>query len=278
SPPHSRRGGPQASRRTRPISRRPPLRRAATALASHSSPRPSGRSLPFAGGWRTLSRKPADKPLQLARALLSGVFGENTPSRAAADPKPVRLLHLRDQRLDVFAVASRQDLFTRPEERFEPRPLVTDDGHPTCGCLEQPHARRIAGRRHVGAGDVEREPARAVELLVLGRRQMLDALDVGRPPNGLVVLRPGDHEPVPRTLLGYLDQQPLQLRLPIRTVGAEITQVPAGPHHQLGAVPLGIDTAVERCCPASPAFALQPLQYRAAAEREIDVEPGNELR
>src|SRR3712207_7481236 len=46
---------------------------------------------------------------------------------------------------------------------------------------EKPHARRIARRPHVGAGDVEREILGAVECAVLGRRQVGRVLDVCRP-------------------------------------------------------------------------------------------------
>ena len=65
---------------------------------------------------------------------------------------------------------------------------------------------------------------------MLGRRQMLDALDIGGPVDVGRILRSGDDEAARRPLPRRLDQQPLERRLAIGAVGAEIAEIPAQRH------------------------------------------------
>ena len=85
-----------------------------------------------------------------------------------------------------------EDLAAGLEQAVEPVPGVGDDRRRAGRGLEQPHAGRPAGGDHVGARDVQREARGGVECGVLGRRQMLDPLDVRRPVDAVGILRAGD--------------------------------------------------------------------------------------
>ena len=73
---------------------------------------------------------------------------------------------------------------------------------------------------------------------------VLDPLEVVRPYDRLGVLRPGDGEVGRRQPPRRLDQQPLQGRLTIVAVGAEVAEVeaPLGLERPVG---VGVDEAVE---------------------------------
>ena len=93
----------------------------------------------------------------------------------------------------VGASASR---ISRPGSKSVSSPSQTSEmiGVPQAAASNSRTLGRQPARDHVGAGDVQREALRGVERGVLGRRQMLDALDVGRPVDVAGILRPGDDE------------------------------------------------------------------------------------
>jgi hypothetical protein len=70
---------------------------------------------------------------------------------------------------------------------------------------------------------------------------MLDPLDIGGPVDLGRILRAGDDEAAIGERTGGLDQQPLQGRLPVGAVGAEIGQVPA-----LGRIERRISVRIDR--------------------------------
>jgi hypothetical protein len=67
-------------------------------------------------------------------------------------------------------------------------------GTPQAAASNSLNAGTIAGGDHVGAGDVQREPAGAVEGRVVGRRHMLQPLDIARPGDVGRILRTCDAE------------------------------------------------------------------------------------
>ena len=143
------------------------------------------------------------------------------------------------------------------------------------GGLEQAHARAVAGGDHVGAGDVEGEAAGRVEARVIGRGEVLDALDVRRPGDVGRIERPGDGEAPVGRAAGRLEEQAVEGRLAVGAVGAEVGEVPAG-GHGLPSVGGGIDRAEERPGGAGAVVALEAVEGRAAGEGEVEVEAGDE--
>src|SRR3954471_1257694 len=85
----------------------------------------------------------------------------------------------------------------------------------------------MPGGHHMSPREIEREAACRVEFGVPIRRYMLDTLHIVRPPRFLRVLSAGDTEPPVGPLSCGFQQQPIQHRLTIGTVGSEIAQVPA---------------------------------------------------
>jgi hypothetical protein len=94
---------------------------------------------------------------------------------------------------------------------------------------------------------------------------MLDPLDVGRPVDRHGILRAGDHEPQVREAAGRLDQQPLQRRLAIVRVGAEVGQVPAlrNVERLVGG---GVDRAIKGARGGRAIVLLDPAERRTAGE------------
>ena len=173
------------------------------------------------------------------------------------------------------AVVGDDDRLGAGQDLVEARPVVGDDRGAAGGGLEQAHARAVAGGDHVGAGDVEGEAAGRVEARVIGRGEVLDALDVRRPGDVGRVERPGDGEAPVGRAAGRLEEQAVERRLAVGAVGAEVGEVPAG-----GDLPPsvggGVDRAVERAGGAGAVVALEAVEGRAAGEGEVEVEAGDE--
>ena len=84
-------------------------------------------------------------------------------ARAAAD---AAALFVRDAgRMSATSCASRGRRISSPgrEELLESRPVIGENRRSARGGFEEPHRRRIAGRDHVGAGQVQRETRGRIE-------------------------------------------------------------------------------------------------------------------
>src|SRR5437868_80674 len=117
--------------------------------------------------------------------MCGGVLAEDAAARAVADGAALGLRRLAEDSQHRRGVAGDEDLLAGAEERRKAGPLVADDRDAARGGLEEAHARRPAGAHHLGARDVEGEALRVVELAMLGRREVRDALDVTRPADGV---------------------------------------------------------------------------------------------
>ena len=87
--------------------------------------------------------------------------------------------------------------------------------------------RRPSRCDHRSAGNVQGEALRRIECRMIGRRDMLQPLDIVGPVDPGRILWPSDHEPHLGQAARGLQQQPVQRRLAIGAVGAEIAEVPA---------------------------------------------------
>ena len=115
------------------------------------------------------------------------------------------MARIRDalQRGDHIVRRTREkDLAAGLEQLGKAFPDIGDDGGRARCSLEQADGGGPAGLDHVVAGDVEGEARRGVEGGVLGRSDMVDALDVGGPVDGVRVLRTGDAEAAVRQCPG----------------------------------------------------------------------------
>ena len=80
---------------------------------------------------------------------------------------------------------------------------------------------------------------------MVGGRQMLDPLDVGRPVDVGGILRTGDGEAALRLRARDIDQQAGERRLTVVAIGAQIAEVPALRHVERP-IGVGVDRAIER--------------------------------
>ena len=165
--------------------------------------------------------------------------------------------------------AGNQDFLAGPEEAVQPGPIVGQDRHAAGRGLEQPSGRAPAHARHGIPRDVERDAGGTVERRVQRRRQVAHEIGVGRPGEPVRILRAPDDETLVRQGAGGFHEQPLQRRLPVGGVGAEIGQRPRilRPRRRR-AVQRRIDGAVDRHDPARPQPVLQRVQRRAAGVAE----------
>src|SRR5690349_20903387 len=105
---------------------------------------------------------------------------------------------------------------------------------------------------------------------MLRRGKMHDPLDVGRPENGIRVLRPGYNKPAGAGQAGRLDQELVQRRLAVRTVRSQVSQVPSfGP--ALRVIESGIDRTVQRPGAGRPEFTLNPVEHGTTREGEVQL-------
>ena len=102
------------------------------------------------------------------------------------------------------------DGLVRRKQLGQAGPGVADDGRAACGGLEQPHAGRPAGGDHVGARHSEREELPVAEVWMLRRRQVGNAVDIGRPVDVVGIARPSDDEPACGQSPGGLEQETFQ--------------------------------------------------------------------
>ncbi len=111
---------------------------------------------------------------------------------------------------------------------------------------------------------------------MVGGRDVLQPLDIGRPGDIGGILRPGDREaqvgPGPRRR----DQQPLQGGLAIGAVGAEVGQVPPA-RRRRWTIGLGVHRAVQGPSRRRSVPLLDEPEGRSAGEREIDVVARDQL-
>ena len=106
---------------------------------------------------------------------------------------------------------------------------------------------------------------------------MVDPGDVARPGDPLGVERAGDDEALGRHAPRRLDQEPLELGLPVVAVGAEVAQVPAR-LQRLRPVEALVDRAVERPRQRGAVGLLEVPPGRAAREGEVEVEARDQVR
>ena len=124
------------------------------------------------------------------------------------------------------------------------------------------------------------EPVGRVERGVRGGVQVPADPHVGRPGDVLWIQRADDQEAVRRTGAGGLDQQPIEARLSVGRIRAEVAECTS---KVLGRVrdrrmQARVDRAVQRRrAPSTPAGA-QLVEQRPAAETQVQVELGNQVR
>src|SRR5919109_3613347 len=161
-----------------------------------------------------------------------------------------------------------EDLLLRRKEGLQPFPIVADDGcRAGCG-FEKTDAGRVANAHHVGACDVQSKPLGSIERAMLGRRQVLNALDIGWPCNRRGVLRSCHHKAPPPPAARRLEQQGIEGELPVWTIGAQISELPPR-LARLWIIQLWIDGTVEGPRSWRPILLLEALQRRAASERQV---------
>src|SRR4051794_14898245 len=100
---------------------------------------------------------------------------------------------------------------------------------------------------------------------------------IARPPDRVGVLRTGDDEPPLFPVTRRIDEQPLQHRLAVGTVGSEIAEVPLR-GALLAVVVSGIERAVESTRERRAITALDPAQCWTSGEGEIEIEVRDEIR
>src|ERR1700704_1999122 len=85
----------------------------------------------------------------------------------------------------------------------------------------------MAGDDHVLAGDVQGVALPGVETSMLAGRDVLAALDVLGPADGIGVLRPGHHESSSTPGSCRVQHEPLEHGLTVLAVRAEVSEIPA---------------------------------------------------
>jgi 2-alkenal reductase len=159
---------------------------------------------------------------KLHGAMRRGVMRENAPAAGGTDAPALVLGQVPQDAQNLVRPLGDDDLVTDLEKGVESRPAIrADRGCAGCG-LEQPHARCMAERRHIGPRQIQCAALGVVEVSMRVRGQMLDPLDIGGPVDVRRIQRPGDRKAALGPGAGRLAQQPLELRLPIRTVGAHV--------------------------------------------------------
>src|SRR3954468_7773435 len=196
--------------------------------------------------------------------MFGGVIGKDAAARAAADRAALTIADVVERALRVCRRLADDDFGARLEDGLEPFPVIADYRHATRRCLEQAHARRVAGANHVGSGQVQREALSGVERAVLAGGHMVESFDVGGPAVRWIP-GTGEREPALGRQTPRVYQQPLERRLTIRAERAHVPEVPAR-------LPLfrkvrrRIERAVQRACRARTKAPLQPAQSRTAGE------------
>src|SRR5579885_150251 len=104
---------------------------------------------------------------------------------------------------------------------------------------------------------------------------MLEMVDIGRPIDVFRVLRTDDHEFVVRQQPRWREQQTLEHRLTIDTVGAHVSQAPFDLTLQRR-VRVGVDCTIQRSRPRAAVEVLDQLQDRPTREGQIKTKARNE--
>src|SRR5579883_1768141 len=189
---------------------------------------------------------------------------------------------LADRLDDVLRGVGDQQLAPELEEGLDAGPAITDDGRAAGRRLEQAHARRKAGHRHVAAGEIEGVALGAIERGVPLGREMLDAVDIGRPADVGWILGTGDDEPPSGQPPRRLDQQALERRLAILAIGPKVAELPGRDRDRAFCrvcgdrrVHLRVDGAVQRAGTWAAVEVLDQRERRAAGERQVEGEARN---
>src|SRR5439155_15912497 len=92
--------------------------------------------------------------------------------------------------------------------------------------LEQANTRRIAATDHVSTGHVEGETLPRKEHRMSAGSDVLDTVQIARPGQLRRVERTRYREPAPRPTVRRPADQPVEHRLTVGAVGAEIAEIP----------------------------------------------------
>src|SRR3954452_17767351 len=163
-------------------------------------PRPAAGIIPHISGLRRRERA----ALRLPRSFkqLNQLVG--TPPRAVLLERPLpgaarhrlQLPIAQLKRCDhIGGSAGQNDFLTGLEECIEPVPDIAEDRRTACGRLEQASGRTPAPFHHRPPGHVKSKARGAKKGRVLGRWQVADEIDVGRPREVLWVLRAANQKP-----------------------------------------------------------------------------------
>src|SRR6185312_11657775 len=210
--------------------------------------------------------------LQLLRPMRRRVLAQYAASGAGGDSTQRVVIVVTQVGQDVLAAVRHQDFPAGDEELAQADPFIGHDRDPTRGGFEQSHARGVTIGDHVGTGDVQSQPQTVVELAVCRGRQVFRVPHVRGPVDPRRILSAGDIESTGRPGPGWPHEQLPQLRLPVGTVGPEITEVIGSGGFRHWIVVAGLYAAIERAGALGPPLILQAPQRAPAREGQIQVE------
>jgi hypothetical protein len=166
-----------------------------------------------------------------------------------------------------------EDFLTRPQETIESLPGVAQQRRAACGGLEQAAGRAISHRGHFGAGHVERQAGGTEKPRMSVGGHVTDEPQVLGPGKAIRITGATQHKTVVRPPAGGLDEQPLQLDLPVMGVSAEVREIRT-PLRIAGNRMVGerIDVSVQGRHPTRPQQGLEAVQGIAAGVAEYEVE------
>src|SRR5579885_996527 len=155
-----------------------------------------------------------------------GMAGQDALAGAFPHPRQLMARHFAQEPQSVLSRPGNQDFSTDLENILQTRPVIADDRRGASRSLKQAHARRIAGSLHFSARHIQRAPLRVIKLAMPLGRKMIEALYVRGPLYVIRVERTSHDERAVGIPAGRLQQEALQSRLAVITIGPQISQVP----------------------------------------------------
>lgn len=174
-----------------------------------------------------------------------GMLGQNTLAAGLGDALdlPVGIVQHPER---LLGAVGDQNLLARAHEAVQSFPRVTQQRGAASGRLEQPAGGAIPHGGHVRAGHIERQPRRAKKPGMPARGHVTQEPQVPGPRKIIRIPRSAQHETLVRAAARRLDQQSLQLVLPVGGIGSQVGKIRTRLRRRNErAVRFGIDMSVQ---------------------------------
>ena len=167
-----------------------------------------------------------------------------------------------------------EDFHAGAQEAIEPLPRVAQQRRAARGGLEQAAGRAISHGGHFGPGHIERQPRGAEKPGMPVGGHVTDEPQVICPGKVVGIAGAAQHETLAPPAPGGLDEQPLQLDLPVVGIGAEIGEIRTPPRIAAnGMVGQRIDVSVHGR--DSPGAQQRPQRFQCSAagvaEHQVEI-------